>query len=412
MDGDRYPELLIAGDFGTSRFFQNNTDGTFTNVTNGVNAGQDENGMGQSLGDYNNDGLFDWYVTSIYLPSASWTGNKLYLNTPGGTLDEIGATAGVEDGGYGWGAVSVDFDHDGLVDIAETNGANGHPEFVNEPSYLWMNNGTGTPFTEEGQALGFDYSGAGRGLLDFDYDGDGDQDLALFTNFGPFTLWRNDLSGTQTHWLRVFLDTTADDSLAPDGYGSIVRATVGANTYHRHLYGGDNMLSMSELVAHFGLGAAALVDELRVEWSNGQVTTLTDVAVDQTITVAAPASGPWTRVGLAIGGENGVPQLRGSGDLVGGNPASITVTHGKPSSQIYMILSFNALQAPFEGGTLVPAPDIIRLFATNPSGVWTATIPWPLGLPPGTTIWYQGWQQDATGPVGWISTNGLRSTTP
>ena len=79
MDGDFYPEVLIASDFGTSRYFRNNTDGTFTDLTELGGTGEDENGMGQTIADFDGDLLLDWYVTSIYLPQIEWTGNKLYM---------------------------------------------------------------------------------------------------------------------------------------------------------------------------------------------------------------------------------------------------------------------------------------------------------------------------------------------
>jgi hypothetical protein len=411
MDGDKYPELLLVGDYGTSRFFHNDGDGTFTDVTTAQNAGQDENGMGQTVGDYNNDGLFDWYVCSIHWLSAGWTGNKLYINTPSGLLEEVGEAAGVEDGGYGWGAVSVDFDHDGLLDIAETNGDNGTPMFIFEQSYVFMNNGNGS-FTESALALGLDHTGAGRGMVNFDYDDDGDQDVAIFSNFGTFTLWNNDLSGTEISWLRVFLDTTGNDDLAADGFGTVISATVDTSTQYRHVFGGDNFLSCSELSAHFGLGAATIVDELRVEWSNGTVTVLTDVAVNQTLVVTPPEDDHWTRTGLGIGGESGVPQLRGAGDLAGGSPTTLSLYSAKPSSLFYVVLATTEILLPFEGGVLVPSPDIIRAFGSNADGKWTATVPWPAGIPAGTNLWFQAWQQAPSGTSGWLSSNGLRATTP
>jgi len=76
MNGDFYPELLLIADFGTSHYFRNDTDGTFTEIANSANTAQEENGMGQTVGDYNNDGLIDWYVTSIYRPNIGWTGNN------------------------------------------------------------------------------------------------------------------------------------------------------------------------------------------------------------------------------------------------------------------------------------------------------------------------------------------------
>ncbi|MBM3984544.1 MAG: CRTAC1 family protein [Planctomycetes bacterium] len=411
MTGDRYPELLLGADFHSSRYFRNNANGTFTDVTTAVGANKDENGMGHTVGDWNRDGLLDWYVTSIYWPSVGWTGNKLYWNTPSGNLTLAPSGAGMTDGGYGWGAVSVDLDHDGWQDIVETNGDNGTPLFFNEPSYVYMNDGDGT-FTESHAAVGLNYLGAGRGMTNLDYDDDGDQDVVIFTNFGPVTLWRNDLSGTQVHWLRVFLDTTANDELAADGYGAVVKATAGGVTQYRQLTGGDNFQSCSELSAHFGLGASGMVDELRVEWSNGDVTVLANVPADQTLTVMAPEDDGWTRVGLATGGSNGVPQLRGQGALTAGSATTLTQTGGKPSATVNLLVSPFALLVPFKGGTLVPSPDLLIALAADGAGGFALGAPWPAGLPAGTQVWFQCWQADATGNLGWISTNGLRATTP
>lgn len=285
LNGDHYPELLLAADFGTSRYLVNDGDGTFTDRTILSDLGHEENGMGQTVGDLNNDGLIDWYVTSIYRPAVNWTGNKLYLNQGNDSYNEVSAASGCDNGGYGWGAVAIDFDHDGHTDIAETNGGVGG--FENEQSYLWMNNGDGT-FSEQALSRGFSHFDFGRGLVNFDMDNDGDQDMIVFAWSDPLVLFRNDLVATpNTNWLRVFLSTEGCLDLAPDGYGAKVIAVTGTTTRGRSIDGGDNYLSKSELSAHFGIGSATVVDELRVEWPNGTVDVLLNVPVNQTITVAA-----------------------------------------------------------------------------------------------------------------------------
>ena len=70
MDGDRYPELLIAGDFGTSRYWRNDGSATFTDITAASGTGLDGNGMGQAVGDFDGNGLLDWYVSSIESPDS------------------------------------------------------------------------------------------------------------------------------------------------------------------------------------------------------------------------------------------------------------------------------------------------------------------------------------------------------
>ena len=63
MDGDRYPELLIAADLGTSKYYRNDGDGSFSEVTAASGTSLDAIGMGSTVGDFDGDGRLDWYVT-------------------------------------------------------------------------------------------------------------------------------------------------------------------------------------------------------------------------------------------------------------------------------------------------------------------------------------------------------------
>jgi len=313
MDGDRDLELLVIGDVFTSKYLINNGDGTFSDFTSGSGTALEAAGMGQDIGDFNNDQLLDWYVTTI-----NWSviedGNRLYINQGGNIYAEIGEDAGVYNGGWGWGTVAVDFDHDGLTDLAETNGWY-TPEHENFPSRMWLNNGDLT-FDEVAQNCGFIHTGQGRGLLHFDYDNDGDRDVLIFAHAEPLTLFRNDLSGPDTNWLRVALDTSASPTLAPDGYGSTVRATFGATTCSRLMCSGTHFLSQSEASVHFGLGAADTIDELRVEWPNGLTTILNGVAANQTIVVrpSTPATLADFTVAFGTWLSGGLPELEDSDD--------------------------------------------------------------------------------------------------
>jgi hypothetical protein len=287
MDGDHYPDLMFISDFNTSRYFKNNGNGTFTNVTTTAGAGLEENGMGGNIGDWNNDGKLDYYATSIYQPASGWTGNKLYRNNSSGpgvhNYQQVAGTAQVADGGYGWGTVLVDFNHDMLLDIAATDGSTS-PPFLNEQTYLWTNDGDGT-FTEVAVASGFIHNGQGRALVNFDFDNDGDQDVAICNNNQVISFFRNDLpAGPDTHWLRVFLDSGAIATIAPDGIGTVVRATVGGVSMARLIHTGG-FQGNSEISAHFGLAGNTVVSELRLEWPNGTITTLNNVAANQTITL-------------------------------------------------------------------------------------------------------------------------------
>jgi hypothetical protein len=128
-------DLLIASDFSTSVLLRNVPDSTaagwhFRNETSSSPI-TDENGMGSSLLDIDNDGNLEWFVTSILDPEAvaagNWgkTGNRLYSNAS--TTDQIAFTdittqAGVGDGYWGWGSCAADFNNDGFIDLFHVNG--------------------------------------------------------------------------------------------------------------------------------------------------------------------------------------------------------------------------------------------------------------------------------------------------
>lgn len=288
MNGDLYPELLIAGDFEASRYYVNNGDGTFTDQTVPSGTGLDDNGMGQTVADFNNDGLFDWYVTSIHQvnpPPGNNIGNMLYMNMGSNTFDEVSVQAGVNDGGWGWGTVAVDLDNNGFVDIVEVNGRAAN-EWLDERGKLFYNNGDGT-FTEIAETAGFNQLDQGLALCYADTDNDGDQDIFAFTNAGSLLYYENDTVPSGA-WLRITLDTSNNPLLAPRGFGTLAKVMVGKNTYIRYMNSAPSYLGTSEWAMHFGLGDAKVIDELRLVWSRGYETVLTDVPVNQQLLIQAP----------------------------------------------------------------------------------------------------------------------------
>ena len=281
MDGDRYPELLIAADFGTSRYFVNNRDGTFTDHTRESSVDQVYAGMGSAVGDWNNDGRMDWYVTDIWHPP-SRKGNRLLVNRGGHRFSERADSAGVDAGFWGWGAAALDVDQDGLQDLVEVNGWIERQS--GQPARLWRNRGE-LDFEEISSAAGLDYRRNGLGVIVLDYDDDGDQDL-VFTGpgRGDLRLFRNDTRGAGSY-LRVFLDDSGAAGVAPDGFGARIRVSAAGRRQYRAVCGGCHYLTQSELSAHFGLGAATVVDELVVQWPDGEKTRLANVGVGQTLIV-------------------------------------------------------------------------------------------------------------------------------
>ena len=312
MNGDRYPELLIAADFQTSRYLLNNADGTFTDMTVPSGTGLDDNGMGQTVGDFDGDGLFDWYVTSIYseTPPPDNPGNMLYWNQDPLPYVECSVNAGVNNGQWGWGTLALDLDQDKWLDILEVNGRPAEP-YNNRPGMLFYNlrNPNFPTFTEIAATSGFDHADEGRSLAYLDADNDGDLDVIVSTNAGSPVFYLNETPDIG-NWLRIKLDTSTNAALAPNGFGTRVIATVGVNSLYRYMSGSPSYLSTSELSVHFGLGNATTVAELRVEWAKGYVTVLTDVAANQHLTIAAPKLGDVDSDGIV-----GVSDLL---DLLGG----------------------------------------------------------------------------------------------
>ena len=277
MDGDFAPEVIWIGDFGTSRYYTNDGNGVFTDTTGPSGTAHDGSEMGMTVADFDLDGDFDFYVTTI-------STNNLYLNQGGNTFFNGAAAAGVVNTAWGWGTVAIDFNHDTLVDIVATTQSGRQYAFRNRTSVV------GQPsFVEVANSIGIVSNADGRGLANLDYDNDGDQDLLIFPRSGSVRLFRNEVAGQpRAHWLRIFLDRGTATSVAPDGIGSVVELTVGRRRLVGRLDGGSNYLSQSELSVHFGLGDANRVDVVRVRWTDGTVTVMNDVSADQTMTITHP----------------------------------------------------------------------------------------------------------------------------
>lgn len=295
VTGDRYPDLLLTCDFATSRLYVNNGPDingriTFRDETEAAGITNDNNGMGATLNDFNGDGKLDWFMTNIYVPTANYY-NTLYM---GISVDAAGTPfyidqaqfRGVQDNGWGWGVVSGDYNNDGDVDIVATNG---WPQWPNEPTRYWSNDGAGN-FNDIAFNAGLSFNIDGRGLVHFDYDKDGDLDLAFVDNGGPFRLYRNDLGFEGrpfSHYLRIDINTDLHPCLAPMGYGTRVIATYGGREHLRVIDGASSYLGQSELTVHFGLENLTSIDEVRFEWADGSVTSIDNPDIDQQVTVFA-----------------------------------------------------------------------------------------------------------------------------
>ena len=289
INNDGYPDMLVAGDFGTSKIFVNQKDGTFSETT--TNVIDDENGMGAAVGDYDNDLDFDWFVSSIYDPNgvaeANWgiSGNRLYRNDGNGLFQNVTEPAGVEHGFWGWGSCFADLDNDGYLDLVHVNGFSAQiaGEYFNDPTRVFMSNGNGT-FTERAQELGLNDTGQGRGIVCFDYDKDGDIDVFITNNDQQPKMFRND-GGNQNNFINISLNGLPPNT---QGVGAKIIITASGKSQIREIRAGSNFVSQNPAYAHFGLSDAEIVEAIEIEWLDGSTSNLQNVAANQFLVVDHP----------------------------------------------------------------------------------------------------------------------------
>jgi hypothetical protein len=197
-----------------NRLYHQNPDGTFTDVTEKAGlTGMPQNryGMGVAVGDYDNDGFEDIYVTG-------YGGNTLYHNNGDGTFTDVTARAGVAASGWSTSAGFFDYDNDGKLDLFVARyldwnfdadpfcgehkpGGRSycHPDnYRGVTNILYHNNGDGT-FTEVSQKAGIaNPSGKSLGVAFADFDGDGWPDIYVANDSVQCFLYRNNRNGTFT----------------------------------------------------------------------------------------------------------------------------------------------------------------------------------------------------------------------
>lgn len=292
LDDDGWPDLVLASDFGTSKVLMNEA-GIFHNATTPVIS--DENGMGGTVGDFDNDGDMDWFVSSIYdrdqmnQPGQNWglSGNRLYRNDGQGNFSDATDEAGVRRGYWGWASCFADFNNDSRLDLLHVNG---FPligtEFDTDPTRLFMNQGSGV-FAQRALRHGLNDRAQGRGVVCFDADRDGDLDLFIANNQAPGRYFRND----GVHHGNYFTVQLAGPPGNTQGIGAKVWLQTNAATLRRDIRAGSNFVSQDPAEAHFGLGAQKYIDQLRVEWPDGEEAVILNLRANSRIQLRHPALG-------------------------------------------------------------------------------------------------------------------------
>jgi enediyne biosynthesis protein E4 len=190
-----------------NRLYHQKADGTFEDVTEKAGLQGEGYGMGVAVGDYDNDGFEDLYVTA-------YGGNKLYHNNGNGTFTDVTEKAGVAGGGWSSSAAWVDLDGDGYLDLVvlrymewdfddfwcgehkEGYRAYCHPDHFKPISPLVYHNNKDGTFTEVAEKVRLSKPGKGLGLAIADYDRDGHIDLFVANDSMVEFLYHNKGDGT------------------------------------------------------------------------------------------------------------------------------------------------------------------------------------------------------------------------
>ncbi len=306
LDKDGWPDLYVANDFGPDKVYHNNGNGTFTDISARSIGVDTKKGMNAELGDFDNDGLLDVYVTNITEPYLHEC-NMLWHNNGDLTFTDVASDLGVCDTKWGWGAKFLDYDNDGFLDLMVMNGfiSAGNKDYIdilmpimldgdvdlsntmNWPAIGEMSfsgyerkklfhNINGLAFEDVSAKAGVDVPTDGRGLIVADFDNDGREDMLLLNANQSAILFRNETAGG--NWVQIELEGTKSNR---DGIGTRVTAYLADGSLaYRETNAGNGFESQSTSLVQIGLGARRSIDDLEVVWPDGTVQHFHDVAVN------------------------------------------------------------------------------------------------------------------------------------
>ncbi len=272
-DLDGWPDLYQVNDFGYNVLFINQKNGAFVEATAAYGLEDSGHGMGATLGDFDNDGLLDVYLTNIADDlEEEWS--PLFRRTGSGTYQDVTKSTGTGITNWAWGCEFLDYDLDGDLDIYVVNGNLGN-DYRN---YFFRNEGNGA-FADISELSGTDSDEEARGLAVADFNNDGRLDMFVANWRAPAQLYLNHT--TTGSYLKVNLIGQTSNR---DAYGAIVRLEAEGQKLMR-VNDGVEFLGQSKTPLHFGLSTAQSINRMTIEWPSGQVQTLDDLAVNQTVTI-------------------------------------------------------------------------------------------------------------------------------
>jgi hypothetical protein len=290
VDQDGLTDIFVTNDGIRNFLYRNKGDRTFLDVAYEACVGFDPHGkpmagMGTEIADYDEDGLPDIFMTAF-----SREYNTLFRNLGKLVFEDMTEPAGLGSGllTLAFGTKLFDYDNDGDLDIYATNGhVTDNVELYDaELSYrqkdLLYENTDGSFIDVSGQSgPAFQLKHVGRGAATADFDNDGDLDIIVADCGGPPLLMRNE-GGNRNSWLGIQARGKESNRF---GIGAKVRVMSGGRTRLREITTAGSYLSSSDVRLFFGLGSETKVDRLEIDWPSGKKQVLENVPARQVLLV-------------------------------------------------------------------------------------------------------------------------------
>lgn len=316
FDGDGWPDLYLANDYGPEELFLNRGDGTFELATRAGMSDDSKSGMSVSLGDVHNRGALDVFVTNISERGYLFQGNNLRINflREAGEFQNV-ARGVVADAGWAWGAQFGDLDNDGRLDLFVTNGfisadrekdywygmskVAGAQGAIFEDARNWPAIGEASlsgyersrllvrrdgEFVDVAEAAGVTDRYDGRAVAFADLWNRGVLDVLVANQDGPALLYRNTVVEGR-HWIQFRLEGRLSNRSA---IGAEVTVEFGDARQRQVVSGGMGFASQNQRRLHFGLGAAEAVERVQIRWPSGIEQTIERPAVDRLHVIVEP----------------------------------------------------------------------------------------------------------------------------
>jgi tetratricopeptide (TPR) repeat protein len=288
LDGDGLPDIYVAND-GTPNFLLRNASGDAGIRFHGIGylsgtavngSGRTEAGMGIACSDFDNDGLFDLFVTNFYRET-----NTLYHNLGGGFFADVTSQTGLawtSRETLGFGTQALDADLDGDDDLVIANGdiddysAYGRPWKMSPQAFR---NDGGLEFTDVSGESGEYFTGKclGRGMASLDFNQDGRSDLVVVHHDREAALLRN-MTVRAGNWVVLTLRGRHSNR---SGLGAIVVVQTPRLRRVLTLSSGDGYGACNEKTLRFGVGVESDLVSLEVHWPDGETERLEPIRVNR-----------------------------------------------------------------------------------------------------------------------------------